>query len=79
VIWIVVVLVGALLLSLGCNVKQGWEITQLTAENDELADILDAWNRPATTRSTGRAYTELYDSRTKAMTAAQIAKWGMEP
>jgi len=77
--WIVIVLVAALILSLGCNVKQEYEIAQLTAEADELADALDALRVRSTTYGTARPYTELYDSRTQAMTDARIAKWGMEP
>jgi hypothetical protein len=76
--WIVTVLVAALILSLGCNVKQEWEIAQLTAENDELLDILDAWNRRTETRGSGRGHyladphtTQLYDSRPNAQEAAK--------
>jgi hypothetical protein len=51
--WIVMVLVAALILSLGCNVKQEFELETLRAENDELVDALAMLQVRTETRSTG--------------------------
>jgi hypothetical protein len=78
-IWIVIVLVAALILSLGTIVKQEFQLEQAEMENDQLREALAIRAHRTRTSGTARPYTELYDSRTNAMTAAQIAKWGMEP
>ena len=72
--WIVMVLVAALILSLGCNVKQEFELETLRADNDELVDALAMLQVRTETRSTARPYTQLYDDRLNAITDA--AKWG---
>jgi hypothetical protein len=73
-IWIVIVLVAALILSLGCNVKQEFELEGLRADNDELMDALAALQVRTETYGTARPYTQLYDDRLNAITDA--AKWG---
>jgi hypothetical protein len=61
---IVIVLVAALILSLGCNVKQEYELEVLRAENDELMDALAALQVRTETRSTARQSVHFTDSPT---------------
>jgi hypothetical protein len=63
-IWIVILLVAALILSLGCNVKQEWELETVWAENDELMDIVHARQVHTETRGTATRYIDFTDSRT---------------
>jgi len=78
VIWIVILLVAALILSLGCNVKQEFELEVLRADNDELIDALAMLQVRTETRGSGRGHyladphtTQLYDSRPNAQEAAK--------
>ena len=76
-IWIVITLVGAFVWSLGTIVKLEFQLEQVESENDALREALALRAHRTRTSGTGRAYTELYDSRTKAISDA--GKWGMEP
>ena len=76
--WIVTVLVLALIVSLGCNVKQEFELEVLRADNDELIDALAMLQVRTETRGSGRGHyladphtTQLYDSRANAIAAAK--------
>ncbi len=62
--WIVIVLVAALIASLGCNVKQEFELEVLRAEHEELTDFLHALRVRTETRSTARQSVHFHDSPT---------------
>jgi hypothetical protein len=77
-VWIVIVLMAALIFSLGCNVKQEYELEGLRADNDELMDALAMLQVRTETRGSGRGHyladphtTQLYDSRANAIAAAK--------
>jgi hypothetical protein len=63
-IWIVILLVAALILSLGCNVKQEFELETLRMDNDELMDALAMLQVRTETRSTARQSVYFSDSPT---------------
>lgn len=73
-IWIVILLVAALILSLGCNVKQEFQIEQLEIELDKQIEATLMLRSRTETYGTARPYTQLYDDRLNAITDA--AKWG---
>ncbi len=63
-IWIVIVLVAALIFSLGCNVKQEYDLAQVVAERDELLDALTALQQRTETRSTATHSVQFNDPPT---------------
>jgi hypothetical protein len=81
VIWIVMVLVVALIVSLGCNLKQEFELKVLRVDNDELIDELAMLQARTETRSTARQSVHLNDipTLTNAQMEAWVNKWAVEP
>jgi len=61
---IITVLVVALVISLGCNIKQEYDLANMTAERDELLDALTALQQRTETRSTATHSVQFNDPPT---------------